>query len=206
MAQDIREMFKNEKEPKPNTLHKGHQKRFEDRLEKEFPKKKEQNSFFFLKIAAVLVVALGVGFFFLNSGGDNFTNSPSVVDTPTEKPSEEKEDKLEPAEHNFQLSEVSPEFKKIEDYYMASLNIELSKINITPENKELIDSFMKQMAELDKEYQRLNTEIKETGPNEETLEAMIANLQLRLDLLYKLKNKLKEIKQSQDKEYENYEV
>ena len=129
-----------------------------------------------------------------------------MVDTPTEKPSEEKEDKLEPAEHNFQLSEVSPEFKKIEDYYMASLNIELSKINITPENKALIDSFMKQMAELDKEYQRLNTEIKETGPNEETLEAMIANLQLRLDLLYKLKNKLKEIKQSQDKEYENYEV
>ena len=148
MAQDIREMFKNEKEPKPNTLPKGHQKRFEDRLEKEFPKEKEQNSFFFLKIAAVLVVALGVGFFFLNSGGDNFTNSPSVVDTPTEKPSEEKEDKLEPAEHNFQLSEVSPEFKKIEDYYMASLNIELSKINITSENKELIDSFMKQMAEL----------------------------------------------------------
>ena len=44
MAQDIRKMFKNEKEPKPNTLHKGHQKRFEDRLEKEFPKKKEQNS------------------------------------------------------------------------------------------------------------------------------------------------------------------
>ena len=205
MAQDIREMFKNEKEPKPNTLPKGHQKRFEDRLGKEFPKKKEHNSFFFLKIAAVLVVALGVGFFFLNSGGDNF-NGPSVVDIPSEKSSVEKEDKLEPAENNFQLSEVSPEFKKIEDYYMASLNIELSKINITPENKALIDSFMKQMAELDKEYQRLNTEIKETGPNEETLEAMIANLQLRLDLLYKLKNKLKEVKQSQDKEYENYEV
>lgn len=205
MAQDIREMFKNEKEPKPNTLPKGHQKRFEDRLEKEFPKKKEHNSFFFLKIAAILVVALGVGFFFLNSGGDNF-NGPSVVDTPSEKSSVEKEDKLKPSENNFQLSEVSPEFKKIEDYYMASLNIELSKINITPENKALIDSFMKQMAELDKEYQRLNIEIKETGPNEETLEAMIANLQLRLDLLYKLKNKLKEIKQSQDKEYENYEV
>ena len=206
MAQDIREMFKNEKEPKPNTLPKGHQKRIEDRLEKEFPKKKEHNSFFFLKIAAVLVVALGVGFFFLHSGGENFNNGPSVVDTPTEKSSEEKKDKLEPTENSFQLSEVSPEFKKIEDYYMASLNIELSKINITPENKALIDSFMKQMAELDKEYQRLNIEIKETGPNEETLEAMIANLQLRLDLLYKLKNKLKEIKQSQDKEYENYEV
>lgn len=203
MAQDIREMFRNDKEPKPNTLPKGHQKRFEDRLEKEIPSEKKNNTFFFLKIAAVLVVALGVGFFFLNSGGDNFNDGPSVADTPRET-SEEKEDKL-PTENNFQLSEVSPEFKKIEDYYMASLNIELSKINITPENKALIDSFMNQMAELDKEYQRLNTEIKEAGPNEQTLEAMIANLQLRLDLLYKLKNKLKEIKQK-DNEYENYEV
>jgi hypothetical protein len=205
MAQDIREMFRNEKEPKPNTLHKGHQKRFEDRLEKDFPKEEKRNSFFFLKIAAVLIVALGVGFFFLNSEGNNFHNEPSVTDTPTET-SEEKEDKLKPTEDNFQLSKVSPEFKKIEDYYMASLNIELSKINITPQNKALIDSFMNQMSELDKEYQRLNTEIKETGPNEQTLEAMIANLQLRLDLLYKLKNKLKEINQSKDKEYENYEI
>jgi len=205
MAQDIREMFKNEKEPKPNTLPKGHQKRFEDRLEKEFPVEKKNNTFFFLKIAAVLIVALGVGFFFLNSGGENFNNEPAIVDSPAET-SEEKGNELKPAENSFQLSEVSPEFKKIEDYYMASLNIELSKINITPENKALIDSFMSQMAELDKEYQRLNTEIKEAGPNEQTLEAMIANLQLRLDLLYKLKNKLKEINQSKDKEYENYEV
>lgn len=205
MAQDIREMFRNDKEPKPNTLPKGHQKRFEDRLEMEIPSEKKNNTFFFLKIAAVLVVALGVGFFFLNLGGDNFNNEPTLADTPTET-SEEKEDKLRPTKNNFQLSEVSPEFKKIEDYYMASLNIELSKINITPENKALIDSFMNQMAELDKEYQRLNTEIKEAGPNEQTLEAMIANLQLRLDLLYKLKNKLKEIKQSKDNEYENYEV
>ncbi|WP_037315357.1 hypothetical protein [Salegentibacter sp. Hel_I_6] len=206
MAQDIREMFRNEKEPKLDALPKGHQKRFEDRMEKEFPKEKEQNSFFFLKIAAVLIVALGVGFFFLNSGADNFNNEPSVVDTPTEEASEEKEDQLKPSENNFQLSEVSPEFKKIEDYYLASLNIELSKINITPENKALIDSFMKQMAELDKEYQRLNKEIEDAGPNEETLEAMIANLQLRVDLLYKLKNKLKEIKQSKNTEYENYEA
>jgi len=206
MAQDIREMFRNEKEPKPNKLPNGHQKRFEDRMEKEFPKEKEQNSFFFLKIAAVLIVAFGVGFFFLNSGADNFNNEPSVVDTPTEEASEEKEDQLKPSENNFQLSEVSPEFKKIEDYYLASLNIELSKINITSENKALIDSFMKQMAELDKEYQRLNKEIEDAGPNEETLEAMIANLQLRVDLLYKLKNKLKEIIQSKNTEYENYEA
>jgi hypothetical protein len=205
MAQDIREMFKNEKEPQPNTLPKGHQKRFEERLDKKLSRKKRNNTFFFLKIAAVLIVSFGIGFFYLNSGENNFNKEPSMADTPA-KVLDQKENKLKLNEDNFQLSEISPEYKKIEDYYMASLNIELSKINITPENKALIDSFMHQMSELDKEYQRLNLEIKETGPNEETLEALIANLQLRLELLYKLKNKLKEINQSKDNQYEDYEV
>lgn len=53
---------------------------------------------------------------------------------------------------------------------------------------------MLELEELDKEYQRLNTELNETGPNEQTIEAMVSNLQLRLDLLRRLKIKLNEIK------------
>ena len=81
--------------------------------------------------------------------------------------------------------------------------MELAKLSINKENKELIDSFMKQLAELDKEYKRLNNELNELGPNEQTIEAMVANLQLRLELLFKLKQKLKEIKGSKDNSYEN---
>ena len=62
------------------------------------------------------------------------------------------------------------------------------------------------MSELNKEYKRLNTEFNETGPNEQTIEAMVENLQLRLDLLYKLKNKLNEIKQTKNTNNENYKV
>ena len=65
---------------------------------------------------------------------------------------------------------------------------------------------MEQMADLDEEYQRLNMEISQNGPNEQSIDAMIGNLQLRLELLYKLKNKLKEINQSKDEQYENYQV
>jgi hypothetical protein len=205
MAQDIREMFKNDKDSRENKLANGHQNRFEDRLEKEFPEKRKANSFLFLKIAAILVVALGLGFFFLKPDKP-FNNEPTVADAPTDTVKEERNKNVSSEENNFQLSQISPEFKKIEDYYMASLNIELSKINITPKNKALIDSFMNQMSELDKEYQRLNIEVKETGINEQTLEAMVANLQLRLDLLKKLKNKLKELKQSKKNKYENHKV
>lgn len=204
MGQDIREMFRNQEHTGKEKLNKGHQKRFEARLDEALPVKEERKSYYhFLQIAAVLVVALGVGgFFYLNKDKESMQENNQVVETPVEtiKASEETNTT------EYRLSDVSPEFKKIEDYYLASLNIQLAKLNMTPENKQLIDAFMSKLATLDEEYVKLNAEIQETGLNEETVEAMIANLQLRLELLKKLKTKLNEIKQSKDKSYENYQA
>ena len=202
MAQDIRKMFQ-EDTTLPSRPPKGHQKRFEARLEQALPQEKKKDSdrmFYFIRIAAVLVVVLGISFFFLNSGnefaGEQFTETPVATEP------EEKEEI--PVTGEYQLSDVSPEFKKVEDYYLASLNMELAKLDVNESNKELIDSFMAQLAGLDREYQKLNAEISETGLNEGTLEAMVSNLQLRLDLLYKLKNKIKDINQSKIKKNENH--
>jgi hypothetical protein len=202
MAQDIRDLFRNEDSAaNEEKLNKGHQKRFVVRLNKDLPVEKSGSNFYSLKIATILVVALGVGlFFFLNDsaipGGGN-----QIVDTPTVE-----EEVVLPDEKQFQLSDISPEFKKIENYYMAGINLELAKLEINNDNKALIDAFMLELEELDKEYQRLNAEMKETGPNEQTLEAMIANLQLRMELLRKLKTKLKELKQSKNKSYEDLQA
>ena len=89
---------------------------------------------------------------------------------------------------------MSPEFKKVEDYYLASINVELAQLQVTPENKALIDSFMTQLEELNLEYQKLNDEMGEVGVNEQSVSALISNLQLRLDLLFRLKEKLNELK------------
>ena len=209
MGQDIRKMLQEDKESRKFKMPEGHQSRFEDRLNKAFPeKKKSAGRKWFLQIAAILVVALAAGgFFYFNSGTSVDPYGTQVVETSEEKNSdinsEEKEKNTENSAKQFQLSDVSPQYKKIEDYYMASLNMELAKLDVNNENKELIDSFMKQLAELDKEYKRLNNELNELGPNEQTIEAMVANLQLRLELLFKLKQKLKEIKESKDNSYEN---
>ncbi|MFD1095206.1 hypothetical protein [Salegentibacter chungangensis] len=206
MAQDIRDMFKDEKAWTSEKLKEGHEERFAARLDKAFPKEKKaaKHNFMFLKIAAVIVVALGVGFYFL-SPQDPFKANP-VADSPAPVEQQEQETEQPVKENQFQLSEVSPQFKKIEDYYLGSLNIELAKLDVNDENKALIDAFMKQLAELDKEYQRLNAEFNEAGANEQTVEAMVANLQLRLELLFKLKNKLKEINQSKNENYENLQA
>ncbi len=199
MGQDIREMFRNEDSGSQEKLNEGHQKRFEAKLNKALPVERSGNNYLFLKIAAVLVVAIGIGLFFFNSPG-NQDVPYQIVDTPTEDATEETI-----IEKQFQLSDVSPEFKKIENYYLAGINMELAKLEINNDNKALIDSFMLQMEELDKEYQRLNAELVELGPNEQTIEAMVANLQLRMDLLRKLKSKLSEIK-SKNKSYEDLQA
>lgn len=210
MAQDIRKMFQEDRSPSGEPLEKGHEKRFEARLEKAFPEqtqqeKKESNPFLYLKIAAVLVVALGVGFFYFSSNPD-LLNGEQVVDTDSEIPLETQEEETIPVKNEYQLSDVSPDYKKIEDYYLASLNVELAQLEVNEDNRALVDSFMAQLAELDAEYKRLNQEISESGLNESSVEAMIANLQLRLELLFKLKNKINEINQSKKSDYENFQA
>lgn len=205
MAQDIRKMFQEDK-ALPSKPPKGHQKRFEARLEKALPQEKREKDsgsmFYFLKIAAVFVVVLGIGFFFLQGedefSGEQFTTAPLETET-------EAEEDI-PVAGEYQLSDVSPEFKKIEDFYLASLNIELAKLEVNENNKALVDSFMTQLAGLDREYKKLNAEINETGLTESSVEAMISNLQLRLELLYKLKNKINDIKQSKIKNHENHKA
>ena len=198
MAQDIREMFKNGSLAE-GKLERGHQKRFEQKLDKDFGRGKKSNNFLFLKIAAVLIVALGVAFFYFNSMKPQ--SEIQVADTPVENTTKSVEKK-----ENIQLSEISPEFKKIENYYLAGINMELAKLEINEDNKLLIDSFMAELSELDKEYQRLNSDLNETGINEQTVQAMINNLQLRLELLFKLKNKLNDLKKSKNNNYENVQV
>lgn len=195
MAQDLRDLLKNSEDK--HTLPEGHQSRFEGRLVRAFPEgngtdnptKKSGNGFsFFLKIAAVLIVAGGIVWFaFAKADTDQ---QPKIVDTETTKQPEE--DRL------IQLSDLSPQFKKVEDFYLASINVEIARLKITDENKELIDAFLKQLADLDKEYARLNNEITESGISEEMINAMVDNLKLRLELLSKLKEKLNELKASKD--------
>ena len=217
MAQDIRKMFQDDEHLSNDKLEKGHQKRFEARLETAFPKEtgKKSNKWLYLQIAAILVVLLTVGFVFLNPGDNSIIDTePQVVDNPAPKETVEetpvkeevKKQQEVPVTKEYRLSDVSPEYKKVEDFYLASLNLELAKLDVNDENRDLVKSFMSQLSELDKEYQRLNNEINEAGLSESNVEAMINNLQLRLELLFKLKNKINEINKSKLKSYENQQI
>ncbi len=196
MAQDLRKMLKNANEQENVQLRKGHELRFEERLAKALPEQEniseDRNTsgglFFFMKIAAVLILAGGIVWFVAKNAFAK-ADTPEIVSTEIQEQSKER---------SVQLSDLSPDFKKVEDYYLASINLEIARLEINDENKELIDSFLKQLAELDAEYQRLNNEITESGISDEMVNAMIENLKLRVELLSKLKRKLNELKASQE--------
>ena len=192
MAQDLRNLFENDSKVYDVQMSEGHETRFLNKLEDELPKEKHSNRFSFLNIAASVVVLLGLSF-----GAYHFFKGPNtlkdngdieVVETGT------KSDNIK------SMGDFSPELKKVEDYYLASINLELSKVQMTPENKDLVDGYIERLKELNDEYNTLTIELNENGPNSVTLDALIDNLKLRLNLVTRLKEKLQEFNDDAFKE------
>lgn len=188
MAQDLRELFKEEK-GKKQPMKKGHEERFLNRLDKELPVQRK-STFYFIKIAASILVLFSLGIYTYINFVNEVPEPSAIVDKGTENRESQE----------YSLGDLSPDLKKIENYYVANINLELSRLEVSDENKALVDDFMSRLSELDKEYQRLNIELNEIGPNDQTINALIKNLQLRLQLLQKLKLKLDQLKSSENEQ------
>ncbi len=194
MARDLRKLFEEEQKEEQFVMNGGHEKRFMDLLKKELPQQKK-SSFFILKIAASILLLASIGtIFFMNR--EDVGIKTTVVD---------KNPGIE-TKPGISLGDLSPDLKKVENYYVANINLELSKLNISGDNKDLVDSYMERLTELNVEYKKLNEELNQVGPNDQTISALIKNLQLRLQLLQKLKEKLNEVKSSKSEQYETNAV
>tara|TARA_R110002050_G_scaffold24083_3_gene64337 strand:+ start:114710 stop:115288 length:579 start_codon:yes stop_codon:yes gene_type:complete len=182
MAQDIRDLFKADKVVY-ETMPEKHQERFLEKLDKALPDEPKRANFSWLGIAASVVVFLSLGFGAYHYFNPNIEIPPTVVSIKTIE--------------TKTLGDVSPGLKKVEDYYLASINLELSKMKYTPETKDVFDGYLEQLNELDEEYKRLLLELTESGPTELTINALIDNLKFRLNLLYRLRSQLKEFNTSE---------
>lgn len=193
MAQDIKDLLKKEQLHIQKGLSDGHEARFLERLEAELPhtdSKGTKRSFLFYKIAAAVVLLVSISVLVYQQFPKNPTSSHLEIadteNTNTEKPSLKS------------LGDISPDLKKIEDYYMASINYELTQVEVSEIGKQLFESYMEKLSELNEEHKVLQQELTDIGPNEQTINAMIDNLQFRLKLLYQLKEKLNELKKSEN--------
>jgi hypothetical protein len=180
MAQDLKKLFENENKLSKLKMPEGHEKHFLDKLDKALPVEPgTKASFNFMRIAASVVILIGLSF-----------GAYKVFETTPVKPQPEVATQMK------SLGDVSPDLKKVEDYYLANINLELSKVKLTSENKELFDGYVVKLEELNTEYSRFSVELTEHGPNELTVSALIDNLKLRLNLLYRLKEQLQDLNDS----------
>ena len=183
MQQDIREKLKGFKE-EPIELSANHASNFQKLLMSELhPKKKKKLSFKWLSVAASIVVLVSLAI--------KFYSTNNIEENPIEKTSKE-----------ITLGTISPEFNTIETYYLNSINLEISQLDLSEENKEIVDSYLLKIAELTKEYKNLTQELNTNGVNDATIDALIRNLQLRLQLLQRLKKQLNELKNLNTKQDE----
>ncbi|MCX2680211.1 hypothetical protein OOZ15_09700 [Galbibacter sp. EGI 63066] len=196
MAQDIRDLLKEDKATENLKMPKGHKERFARLLDEELPKSKKNNLNIFFKIAASVVVLLAVGVAVYQFTKQDIV-TPEVVEVDKNTPNSAEQ---------ITLGAISPDLKKVEDYYVANINLELADLDFTDENKELLEGYMSRLGELNDEYKVLTEELNEVGPNEQTINALINNLQLRLQLLYRLKEKIKELKKSNNEKFTTQKV
>ncbi|SRX53933.1 hypothetical protein [Aequorivita sp. CIP111184] len=201
MARDIKKMFENYT-PETSELPKGHEARFEAKLNKAFSEtvcEEKDTSFPWLKIAAVAIVFLAVSFFgYQQLSKKDLEITENTINSVVENNPENLEKNDAP---KLTLANLSPDLKKVEEYYMTGINLQLASLKINGENKEFVEGYMQRLSELDKEYTLLNAELNQVGPSEATVTALIDNLKMRLDLLFKLKSKLKELKNQNNEEF-----
>ncbi|MEN1784710.1 MAG: hypothetical protein AAGF77_06165 [Bacteroidota bacterium] len=187
MEDDLKTRFEKEREQEVPPMRVGHEDRFLQRLEEKLPLSKARPIGRWLQIAALFALALTVGGVLIWNKGTEAAQQNSI--TVTESP----QNKLDP-DTTISLGDLSPDLQKIEDYYVVQINMELAGLEVSPENKAMVDAFMERLADLDETYSILVTELNEFGPNEATIGALIQNLQLRLQLLQRLKQKLNQLK------------
>ncbi|MBT8280776.1 MAG: hypothetical protein KJO16_04300 [Muriicola sp.] len=194
MKQDLRTLFEKER-AKKHKMRPGHEARFEERLNEAFPKSRKA-FYYIIGMAASVVVVIGLAFMFRQQSQPDDSMKTTVI----EKPAQGEET------YAISLGDLSPDLKKVETYYVSSINLELSRLELSEDNKAVVDDFMGRLAELNAEYQNLNKELNEIGPNEQTIGALIKNLQIRLQLLLKLKEKLHQLKSTNNETVANNTV
>ena len=94
------------------------------------------------------------------------------------------------------LASVSPEMSKTQDFFTATIENELNKLNKerTPETKALIDDALKQLKILETNYETLKKDLTESGDDKRVIYAMISNFQNRIDVLQNVMERIADVK------------
>jgi hypothetical protein len=112
---------------------------------------------------------------------------------------------LKPDRNMMKLSEVSPEYREVENYYVHQVNLmenELESIDLLNNNEQKAMLFS-EMKSMDSVYVQLQKELKANPNDERIINAMIEHYQTKLDVMTFILNQLKAIRNEQIKTSDN---
>jgi hypothetical protein len=152
---------------------KGHLERFERKLEVRFGKAIVKRSIvpYLLKAAVVtLLVTLSSLWTW-----DNF---------------------IRPNRNRTTLSDVSPQYKEVENYYIHQVNLMESELNSVTLSKDPVHNEMlkTEMKSMDSVYVQLQKDLKANPNDERIINAMIEHYQTKVEVMSYILNQLKELR------------
>lgn len=197
MEVDLRNRFERERESQRPVMPKGHEQRFLNKLEARLPTgtRRRIGYSLWLKIAASFLVPLGI---FLYMFDGNAPQSPQKTDSVVGTP--------EGGTQSLSLGDLSPDLKMIETYYTTNINLRLSDLADNRDHWGIMEDYLGQLGDLNMEYEALNLELNQLGPNDQTIAALVRNLQLRLELLQRLKSKMDQLKSSKNEQQSTHVI
>ncbi|MGB4776520.1 MAG: hypothetical protein WBP45_15185 [Daejeonella sp.] len=103
----------------------------------------------------------------------------------------------------LELSNINPQLAKEQVYYASLIEIKRSELKrIEKEEPQLFREFSAEIKKMDESYQRLKSDLPNSPNQEETVKAMIRNLQTQTEVLTQQLNIIQQINESK-KEQKN---
>lgn len=167
MKKDIKNLF-NEKDNSKLELPENHRQEFLKKLEStKFQHSKKTKKSYWYQIAATIILCISIGI-----ASTNLLNK-------------------EPQELTNKESLVEKEIKTIEESYYTTINNEWKTFLTLTKDERLIERYQKQLYDLDLEYKQHHKLFKNNNNNASAIEALIKNLQTRLELIKNIQTHIK---------------
>lgn len=91
------------------------------------------------------------------------------------------------------IDQIAPDFEETEAYFQVQLTRKVNKVSEYAEQyPEVYDDIIADLEELQVEYESLKIDLNDNMANQEIIESMIQNYQIRLEILENLLDKLQE--------------
>ncbi|MDB9783042.1 hypothetical protein OAB88_08085 [Winogradskyella sp.] len=129
--------------------------------------------FVWTKIAAVILIVVVVGFGVIKNYSDKEDVSPMIA-----------------------------QIEAVEAEYLENIEVEWQSFIVLAKDEKLVERFRKKLDELDNNYQDISIQFKDDANNILVVEALVENLQTRLQILKDIQNHIKILNQNNE-QHEN---